>query len=181
MRKKFRRDKWGRFAPKRGKKLKPYRQPARDKLGRFASPAAKGTPQKHKHKHKWRTIQEGKWLPVHATGYYVVIRALVPGGWDTDTTPVFIVEAPKESLNLIIWRTHTYKTLFSATESELLRDVLADAKSLAEAELGYAEAKEKEIIVLSCELRCIFAPRENFQVAVWPGITPPKWLRNVVQ
>lgn len=118
---------------------------------------------------------------MHATGYYVVIRALVPGGWDTDTTPVFIVEAPKESLNLIIWRTHTYKTLFSATESELLRDVLADAKSLAEAELGYAEAKEKEIIVLSCELRCIFAPRENFQVAVWPGITPPKWLRNVVQ
>ena len=172
-----RRDKYGRFAPtRRNVKIKPYKAPNRGAKGRFVSVAAKRTRGK---RHKWRTIQDGKPIAVDAYGYYIVVRALVPGGWETDSTPAFIRDAPEESLHQIVWRTATRENLFSVTEESLLADLREDALELSKTELSIAKANKQEIIILSCELRVLTDPHVSFQVDVWPGITPPKWLRNV--
>ena len=176
MSKKQRRDKWGRFAPKRRNvRIKPYTPPNRSKTGQFINTKAKKVKGR---KHRWCVIQEGP-VEVKAYGYYMVVRALVPGGWQTDSTPVFITEAPEESFHQIIWRTPTRENLFRVTESSLLADLRDETLGLAKAELALAKAEQKEIIILSCELRVLTDPHVSFQVDVWPGITPPKWLRNV--
>ena len=175
-----RRDKWGRFAPKRRNiPLKPYIPPNKSATGRFigAQVGAKVTKVRNK-RHHWRVIQEEP-VEVEVYGYYMVVRALVPGGWQTDSTPVFITDAPEESLHQIIWRTPIRENLFLVTESSLLADLRDEALGLAKAELSLAKAEQKEIIILSCELRVLTAPHESFQIDVWPGIIPPKWLRNV--
>ena len=197
MRKVIRRDKWGRFAPKRGRRPKPPRPSIRDKWGRFAPNAGKQLkplilrkrnvkgqfaqePQKAKRRRiKWKVIQKGKPIEVEAKGYYIVIRALVPGGWNTDSTPAFLTAAPEESLNLIIWRTRVREIHYEIVEMEEIRNLLIESQSLATLQLALAEDRQQEIIVLSSELRCIVAPHESFQVAVWSGITPPKRFRNM--
>lgn len=177
---KQRRDKWGRFAPKRRNvRIKPYTPPNRSAKGTFAP---RRTIERHPITGKpihWHIRQTGEPILVHAYGYYMVVRALVPGGWATDSTPAFITEAPEESLHQIIWRTLVRENLYRVTESSLLADLRDETLGLAKAELSLAKAEQKEIIILSCELRMIHAPHESEQVDVWPGITPPKWLRNV--
>lgn len=172
-----RRDKWGRFAPKRRNvKLKPYVKPERTTKGRFKAKRVAGKP------HHWRTIQSGEPIEVNTYGYFMVIRALVPGGWATDSTPSFIVEAPEESLHLVIWRTRVHENLYHLTESEEmdeLKSVMLEGKELAKNEMAFGQGTGQDIIILSTELRVMAAPHESFQVDVWPGITPPKWLRNV--
>jgi hypothetical protein len=177
---KVRRDKYGRFAPKRRNvKLKPYKTPNRGALGKFVSAKVVSRRKPSGKRSHWKVLQDGKPIAVDAYGYYMVVRALVPGGWQTDSTPVFITEAPEESLHQVIWRTPTRENLFRVTESSLLADLRDEALGLAKAELSLAKAEQKEIIILSCELRVLTDPHESFQVDVWPGITPPKWLRNV--
>ena len=179
MTKKQRRDKWGRFAPKRGKKLKPLRLPKRNALGKFIAAKVK-----HKRKHKrFRLLQAGKWFPVEPIAYYAVIHALVPGGWATSSTPAFITDAPEEALNMIIWRTPLYPIMYATTESQLLKDLADGATSLSGGQLARAEMEGQEIIVLSTELRCLYGAHksENFLIASWPGIKPPRKYRNVKQ
>jgi hypothetical protein len=178
---KQRRDKYGRFAPKRRNvKLKPYLKPNR-LHGRFAPRATvKGPKPKRGFKQShWKVLQTDTPIEVDAYGYYMVIRALVPGGWQTDSTPTFITQAPEESLHQVVWRTPVRENLFLVTESSLLADLRDEAKGLIKAELSLAKSEQKEICILSCELRILTAPYESFQVDTWPGIIPPKWLRNV--
>lgn len=180
MKQKPRRDRYGRFAPKRRNvKLKPYVAPNRTATGRFVS---KRTIERHPIIGKpvrWHVKQSGAPIAIRPYGYYMVIRALVPGGWETNSTPVFITEAPSESFHQIIWRTAVRENLFSTTESSLIADLRDEALGLIKAKLSVARADQREIIILSSELRVVTEPYVSFQVDVWPGITPPKWLRNV--
>lgn len=177
-----RRDRWGRFAPKRRNvPLKPYAKPARDrKTGKFRAKRVGGKP------HHWRIYRgmTGKPVKVNTYGYYMVVRALIPGGWNMSGYPnlAWITDAPEESMHMVIWRTRVRENLYTLTESEemeTLAAVMGEGKELSKSKLAYGEAMEQEIIVLSTELRVLTAPHESFQVEVWPGITPPKWLRNV--
>jgi hypothetical protein len=179
--KKQRRDKWGRFAPKkRSQKLKPYVKPSvRDESGRFRAWKVTGPKPKRGRQPHWRVIQSGKPIEVRAYGYFIVIRALVPGGWQTDSTPAFVTDSPEESIHQIVWRTQTRLNLYSTTESSLIADLRDEGIALANGGLALAELQDREILVLSSELRVLTDPHVSFQVDVWEGITPPKWLRNV--
>ena len=145
-----RRDKWGRFAPKRRNiPLKPYKKPNRTATGRFAPTSvtkAKGKA------HRWlprHLRQTGKPILINAYGYYIVVRALVPGGWTTDSTPAFITATPEESLHQIVWRTQTRENLFRVTESSLLADLRDEARELIKGRLNIAKDDQREIIILS--------------------------------
>lgn len=169
---KVRRDKWGRFAPKRHSvKLKPYTPPLRDIKGRFASTRKK--------RHRWKMLQDGRPIEVRPYGYFIVVHALVPGGWTTESTPTFIAEAPEESVHQIIWSTPVRRNLFHVTESSLLRDLRDEANSLAMGELAIGKAYDQDVIILSMDLRILSEPHVSHLVDSWVGITPPKWLRNV--
>jgi hypothetical protein len=177
---KVRRDKYGRFAPKRRNvKLKPYKAPNRGALGKFVSAKVVSRKKPSGKRIHWKVLQDGRPIAVDVYGYYMVVRALVPGGWQTDSTPAFITAAPEESLHQVIWRTQTRENLFRVTESSMIADLRDEAKGLVNAELSLAKSEQREICILSCELRVLTEPHESFMVDVWQGIIPPKWLRNV--
>lgn len=174
-----RRDKWGRFAPRRRNvKLKPYCAPKHGPSGKFVSARIVVRKVRGKRVPHYRTLQKGEWIEVRAYGYYMVIRAVIPRGWMSNYPPTFVSEEPDGTLHQIIWRTPTRLNLFDATELETIGHSIDEGISSAKTKLALAKAYEQEMTILSMELRVLVSPGDSFQVDVWPGTRPPRWLRN---